>query len=190
MSVVLGLSREGVARAAPREGIAAVVGDRLILVSEVLRYARATMTRDEDLSKNLLQEATNTLVDRALLDVEARRLHVDVAPAMVDEALAKRAKADGVSVAEAIRRAGRPEAEVREFVKYFLLGRGLLTMEFLYHHAWQEARTVASVDLSLRGSGSDVKIPVASEPERLLPVYLADLRRRGTTYVDVRSWWQ
>jgi hypothetical protein len=190
MSVVLGLSQEGVARAAPREGIAAVVGDRLILVSDVLRYARVIMAREEDLSKNLLQEATNTLVDRALLDVEAKRLRVDVTPAMVDDALAKRAKADGVSVAEAIRRAGRPEAEVREFVKYFLLGRGLLTMEFPYHHGWQEARTVASVDLSLHGSGSDVKLPIPSEPERLLPVYLADLRRRGTMYVDVRSWWQ
>jgi hypothetical protein len=79
---------------------------------------------------------------------------------------------------------------VRAFVKYFLLGRGLLAMEFPYHHAWQEARTVTSVDLSLWGPGSDVKVPIPSEPERLLPVYLADLRRRGTTYVDVRSWWQ
>jgi hypothetical protein len=109
---------------------------------------------------------------------------------MVDEALAKRAKADGVSVAEVIRRSGRPEDEVRAFVKYFLLGRGLLTLEFPYHHAWQEARTVATVDLSLQGPGSDVKLPIPSEPERLLPVYLADLRRRGATYVDVRSWWQ
>jgi hypothetical protein len=190
ISVVLGLSQEGVARAAPREGIAAVVGERLILVSEVLRYARATVSREEELSKNVLQEATNTLVDRALLELEAKRLHVDVTPAMVDKALANRAKADGVSVSEAIRRSGWSEPMVRDFMRTWLLGWSLLEAEHLYHHAWREARTVATVDLSLRGPGNDVKLPIASEFDRLLPGYLADLRRRGTTYVDVRSWWQ
>jgi len=121
-------------------GAIALVGGRAVsrasFDAELARSQRAYAARGQEFPqrgteayRRLKDTVVNLLVDRAKLELEARRTHVAVTPAEVDarlRALVRRSFAgDERRFREQLRRTGTTEADVRAAIRYELLAAAL-----------------------------------------------------------------
>jgi hypothetical protein len=193
-----GLSREVTARATPHDGIVAIVGGQPILVSEIAdtvrgwraRWRAGGVTDDGGYTEAaLFQEALDRRVDELLLFAEGKRLGLIITPAMVDAELDARAKAHRTTVASLVMSSGMSEASYRGWVSAELLHHALLRRAYPYHRIWRGPAIVDVPDIGLPHLGSQTSgVLGPSDFERLLPIYVADLKQRGTITIEIKAW--
>jgi peptidyl-prolyl cis-trans isomerase SurA len=118
----------------PVEGIAAVVNDEAVSMSDVdnrlqLALLASGLPRTEETRDRLLPQVLRGLIDERLQRQEAARLGVQVAEAEVDEAFAGIAQQNGLTAAQfeqALRRGGVSPSTLRDQIRAQLAWRGVV----------------------------------------------------------------
>lgn len=200
----LGMSFADVQPAPYVDRIAAVVGERVILLSEVrsraAMVARAQKMDPSQLTESVLHEVAERLVEEQLEQVEADKLKITISPQDVDATLEQLAQANKASVTAFIESAkgqGVTEPELREALR-----RQLLEAALLRTHTSQLQRIE---EKDLRSRYEDLKKSVKDpkdlrsydelKPElfnQLMQERVGQLREdwlaqlRGRTFVEVR----
>lgn len=184
--------------------VAAVVGDRVVLLSEVraraslvARSQKATLAQ---LTEAILHEVTERLVEERLEENEAERLKIAVAPEEIDHAVEQLAQGNNASVATFMKNAeaqGVKAEELREALRRQLLEGKLLLLRSNQMQRIDEKDLRARYELMKKQvkdpkdlkSYDELKNEILNE---LLQERIQQLREdwiaqlRGRTYVDIR----
>jgi peptidyl-prolyl cis-trans isomerase SurA len=184
--------------------IAAVVGDHVVLLSEVRAraslVARSQKMTLAQLNESVLHEVAERLVEEQLEENEAERLKVAVSPDEVDHAVEQLAQGSNKSVAALLHEAeanGVKTDELREALRRQLLEGKLLVMRSSQMQPIEEKDLQARYDQlkSQVKNPADLKPFADLKPEllnELLQERLQQLREdwmaalKGRTYVEIR----
>jgi peptidyl-prolyl cis-trans isomerase SurA len=184
--------------------IAAVVGDHVVLLSEVRAraslVARSQRMTLSQLNDAILREVTERLVEEQLEEDEAERLKVAVAPEEIDHAVEQLAQGNNKSVSALLREAekqGVNQAALREALRRQLLEGKLLVMRSSQMQPIEEKDLRARYEMLKKQSKSPQDIKSFDDLRQellneLLQERLQQLREdwiaalRGRTYVEIR----
>ncbi len=113
--------------------VAAVVGDHVILLSEVRAraslVARSQHATLSQLNDNILREVANHIVEERLIEAEAKRLNVSVAADEIDNAVDQLARGNNASVPSFLKEVEKQGISVLELKE--ALGRQLMESKLL-----------------------------------------------------------
>ncbi len=203
-----GLALADVSSAQPFDRIAAVVGDHVILESEVrvhahpfLKAVAAQPAADRPKAEAaLMHEICERLVDETLEDDEAARLHIEVTDAEVTAGIERLAQQNGVTVQKVLSAAkgqGMTEADFRAEVRHQFVEGKLIILKAQTSLQIGEGELRQRYEDIKKHSKDPSKMKSFDEARPLLMNQIANERAdkvrtdmltklRGSTYVEIR----